>query len=318
MGPTQRIKSSDLSPLANDGIVQQMLAFTSKSYLYLALNRQWRAVYRRTHSRLLTDYSNAFSSTAALDVAVEAGLKLNSRINKKISRAAGRYGSIEVLEAAHDLGLEWSCHVTEGAAIDVAKLQWLHCEQNCPMNTEDIKHSALKTDDVAVTQWLLDRDEGFTADDIAKAALACSMRVLNLLYDNGFKPNANAVQAAGAAATTEPLRWLFSKGCPHYYKADVAAARNASLEVLQFLHEHLEQQWNAQMLRSLLWAASASGRLENCKWLREQGAAWPQHLDTWPQHSIDWARGEGCDAPAPVLDDDPFGLGAFTAHQAGL
>eukprot|EP00953_Heterococcus_sp_UTEX-ZZ885_P029603 15703-Heterococcus_DN1.PRE.3 len=310
MAATQRIKSSDLSPLSNDGILQQTLAFTRDAYLYLALNTQWRAVYRRTRPRLLTYLSNAFSSTAALEVAVEAGLKLNK---KKVSRAAGRYASIEVLEAAHELGLKWSCHVAAGAATDVAKLEWLYCGQSCPVIMQDLKLSAVRTDDVAVAQWLLDLGESFTADHIAKAALACSMRVLNLLYDNGFKPNGDAVKAAGAAATTEPLRWLFSKGCPHYYKADYAAAKNAPLEVLQFLQANLEQQWTAQELRFLLLLAGEGGRLENCKWLRQQGAAWPQHLEGWPDDCVEWAREEGCDAPLvaplPELHDIDSGSG---------
>jgi hypothetical protein len=163
---------------------------------------------------------------------------------------------------------------------------------------------AVRNDDLEVAQWLLDLGEAFTSDHIAKAALACSMRVLNLLYDNGYKPDFYAVQAAGAAATTEPLRWLFSKGFTSHGKADYAAAKNAPLEVLQFLHDHSEQSWSAPELRYLLWAAGSGGRLDNCKWLRQQGAPWPQYLDPWAQNCIDWAREEGCDAPLedPEID----------------
>jgi hypothetical protein len=127
MALTQRAKSSDPCPLSNDGILQQTLAFGS-GYIYLSLNKQWRAAYKRTHQKLVTSYSSAFSSTALLSVAVAAGLQLNT---KKASRAAGRYASIEVLQAANELGLKWSCYVSEGAARNVAKLDWLYCEKSC-------------------------------------------------------------------------------------------------------------------------------------------------------------------------------------------
>jgi hypothetical protein len=137
------------------------------------------------------------------------------------------------------------------------------------------------------------------------AAQNSSMKVLDLLHSNGLKADQLVMRAAGAAASSQPLRWLFSKGYPYASSAAYAAAQNASLEVLQFLHSSaVVPEWPVHALTFLLQAAAAAGRIDNCRWLRLQGADWPETLTwqmlPWPARIIEWARDEGCDVPAAV------------------
>eukprot|EP00953_Heterococcus_sp_UTEX-ZZ885_P029602 15703-Heterococcus_DN1.PRE.2 len=273
------------NPLTDDGIVQQVLLILGEgSYIYAQLNKQWREAYKRTALQCSTAYSNAFSSIACLQLCVEAGFEVNS---EAATSAAGRHASIDVLEAAHDLGMKWSCCVTAGAATEAAKLDWLYCEKSCPMHR------------------LLDLGESFSVPCMKQAARFSSIRVLDLLHATGLRADPLIMRSAGAAATSQPLRWLFSRNYPYESSAAYAAAQNRSLEVLQFLHSSADvPEWPAHMLTGLLQAAGGAGRIDNCRWLRQQGADWPDtltwQLQLWPAGSIEWAREEGCDAPAAL------------------
>jgi hypothetical protein len=99
------------NPLTDDVIVQQVLLILGEgSYIFAQLNKQWREAYKRTALQCSTAYSNAFSSIACLNLCVQAGFELN---NEKANTAAGRHASIDVLEAAHKLGMKWSCCVLQ-------------------------------------------------------------------------------------------------------------------------------------------------------------------------------------------------------------
>jgi hypothetical protein len=195
--------------------------------------------------------------------------------------------------------------VSGGAATDAAKLDWLYCEKSCPMYVQEIKQSALRHDSVEVVQWLLELGESFSAPCMNQAARHSSIRVLDLLHDTGLRADPLVMRSAGAAATSQPLRWLLSRDHPYASSAAYAAAQNRSLEVLQFLHISANvPEWPAHLLTFLLQAAGAADRIDNCRWLRQQGADWPDtftwQLQPWPASSIEWAREEGCDAPAAL------------------
>jgi hypothetical protein len=128
----------------------------------------------------------------------------------------------------------------------------------------------------------------------SKAALAGSTCVMDVLYESGQKPPEQALQAAGAAATTDSLQWLFDKGLKYTPKVGLAAARNAPLAVLQYL-DASEQvpEWSETELRQLLLVAGIGGKLDSAKWLRDvKRAPWPLQLvyrnRKWTAPCLEW------------------------------
>jgi hypothetical protein len=70
------------------------------------------------------------------------------------------------------------------------------------------------------------------------------------------------------------------------------------------MFNELKCSWSTEELTVMLQRAGANGHaLPLSKWLREQGAEWPEELynsDTnqdWCAECVEWARGEGCTAP---------------------
>jgi type II secretory pathway component PulJ len=83
------------------------------------------------------------------------------------------------------------------------------------------------------------------------------------------------------------------------YEAVDAAHNNA--ETLQYLWERGVQVETAE-LTELLHYAGINDQLASAKWLRQQGAQWPQVLcddygNVWTEFMADWAESEGYVAP---------------------
>jgi hypothetical protein len=96
----------------------------------------------------------------------------------------------------------------------------------------------------------------------------------------------------------------------------IDAAKNNSVKELEYLIDNAES-WDSQAdedckLQDLLSRAAAYGSLDACKWLRAQGANWPDELAyrvflcgdmvKWHKNAIAWARAEGCTAALPDSD----------------
>jgi hypothetical protein len=107
------------------------------------------------------------------------------------------------------------------------------------------------------------------------------------------------------------LRWLRDSGCPlgNVWEGAVAAVSSCGddLSLLQYVqHEGLLTQ--AGLVTDMLLHAGFAQQLPAAQWLRQQGAAWPTELFTedyseyrdpfWSGAVLDWARGQGCAAPA--------------------
>jgi hypothetical protein len=58
---------------------------------------------------------------------------------------------------------------------------------------------------------------------------------------------------------------------------------------------------SAAQLTHVLNVAGANNKLRVAKWLRQQGAEWPEELRinpfSWKGNVLQWARDEGCTAP---------------------
>eukprot|EP00953_Heterococcus_sp_UTEX-ZZ885_P020051 11208-Heterococcus_DN1.PRE.1 len=207
-----------------------------------------------------------------------------------------------MLDAAHEMGLEWSDIITLAAVSDLPKLRFLVLKRNCPMHTGALAFAACKSNSADTLQWLHSMGEQLTEDHFCRAAHFNCVAAMAFLYSIGCQAIPSVAQEAAACPSAEPLRWLLSST---YYKLNpaedsLAAAHGGSVQVLQFLQPLAH--WNAQMLTQLLQAAGAHKRLAAAQWLREQGAAWPVRLqDRWGKQwrgpCLEWARSEGCDLP---------------------
>jgi hypothetical protein len=82
----------------------------------------------------------------------------------------------------------------------------------------------------------------------------------------------------------------------------VKAASSGSLSILTYMREH-GAQWSAADLTQLLHSAAHRDCLYVAKWLRQQGAEWPDQLlgsdgcAEWGPFTVAWARRLGCTAP---------------------
>jgi hypothetical protein len=283
--------------LEHEHILKEVLACVGAGYFaFVAVNKQWKALTVAQYGPF-TSYKGALSSAAWLTQAVAAGLDLESR---RVARVAGRHCSAQMLNAAHEMGLEWSDIITLAAVSDLPKLRFLVLKRNCPMHTGAL--AACKSNSADTLQWLHSMGEQLTEDHFCRAAHFNCVAAMAFLYSIGCQAIPSVGQEAAACPSAEPLRWLLSST---YYKLNpaedsLAAACGGSVQVLQFLQPLAH--WNAQMLTTLLQAAGAHKRLAAVQWLREQGAAWPARLrDRWGKQwrgpCLEWARFEGCDSP---------------------
>eukprot|EP00953_Heterococcus_sp_UTEX-ZZ885_P015433 8692-Heterococcus_DN1.PRE.1 len=79
--------------------------------------------------------SVVFTSAALVRLAHECGLTFDS---EKLQRMAGKFASVVTLKEAHELGLQLTRAVLNGAAeaASVPVLQWLYCDQGCVLPHE--------------------------------------------------------------------------------------------------------------------------------------------------------------------------------------
>ena len=95
------------------------------------------------------------------------------------------------------------------------------------------------------------------------------------------------------------LRWLHENGCSWDFKLlCTLAARDGSIDIMTYLQQQSEgTEWNAALLTDMLNNAGCWAQLEAAKWLRQQGAEWPDRVCTgrrkWTGDTLQWARAEG-------------------------
>jgi hypothetical protein len=105
--------------------------------------------------------------------------------------------------------------------------------------------------------------------------------------------------------TVMVARWLMEHRCPTYGIHE-SAAQGGSIDALEYL-PHRGIMFTARILRDMLQIAGACNKLAAAKWLRAQGAEWPDVLSwqqrwsepalAWSGDTLAWARAEGCTSP---------------------
>jgi hypothetical protein len=102
------------------------------------------------------------------------------------------------------------------------------------------------------------------------------------------------------------LRWFRQHGCPWYVEELACfAAHTDSVALLEFMQQQ-GVEFTTGQLTILLSVAGADDSLTTAKWLKQQGAEWPEVLqdcglytdgEQWYGDTLAWARAEGCTAP---------------------
>jgi hypothetical protein len=165
----------------------------------------------------------------------------------------------------------------------------------------------------------------FDEQVVVAAAGAGHVHVLAFLRQHGCPMGERAVKAAASANQVPALRWLHEHTPAFCMKSVRAtAAAHGSIEAMAYLLPHIEHNpfeylfseridvKPTRALTTMLNIAGCNGQLDAAKWLRQQGAEWPESLfyglKEWSGATLEWARKARCTSPA---DDHLFGYGRF-------
>jgi hypothetical protein len=282
----QRRSAADSStPLHEAGTLRRVLDYVGGGHwcFVAEVNSLWREVYMRVagkeiqmiglHTRMscvpqTTMFSSVFESPSRVRLAHAHELACTTT---RYERAAGMYADVYALGAAHELGMQYTRAVMLGAA---------------------------RCNELVVVQFL--RAHGCALDTEVFDTVAARGHIYMCAYLHNEKEclwDTSTCAAAASAGRASTLRWLMEHGCP--WDADtlhIAAVQGGRLGTLLVLQQQ-GMVFTAAMLTDML---SRAGRLKNlaiAKWLRAEGAEWPEALTWHPERAaeaIAWARAEGC------------------------
>jgi hypothetical protein len=158
----------------------------------------------------MTLYSAVFASISCLRLANECGLELVGIRSYKLRAAAGRWASIETLQAAHALGLPWSYRLLCGVALsgDVAKLQYLHIQQKCQI-LPNICQQAARSGSVDTVKYLVELHgrAAYDVNTLRAAAEAGHVNVVQYLRSQNCQWDLTVSEAAAEAGHRDVLLW---------------------------------------------------------------------------------------------------------------
>jgi hypothetical protein len=112
--------------------------------------------------------------------------------------------------------------------------------------------------------------------------------------------DASVLSSAANNSYFELIQALHERGCPiDVHPVRWHAARYGRIDMLQYLLQLPDQPvWTPEQLTALLNLAGLSEHLAVAKWLRQQGAEWPEVLgrngSMWKDKLLQWARRQGC------------------------
>jgi Ankyrin repeats (3 copies) len=301
-------------------------------YLYATLKSQQLAVYDEFSSENIsitcvsemTLYSCLFKSPSRVKLAHESGL---DNMSTAYLQAAGRHADVATLAAAHELGMQFTAVTMAAAALcnKVAEVQYLHsqgcywpswllakvvskgyfelmrwCYEHCCrwIDVHVAPYYAAQGGSIELMAWVLQLPGAKpSAEAISAAASRGHTDMCKFLRSQQCPWDVNAALEAARKGHTEALRWLLSNRCPRdKLKLGKAAARGGSVDVLTCLQQQ-GLLTSIPLLTDMLDIAARNNKLAAAKWLRDQGAEWPDAFDRWRPWSdevLAWARTEGC------------------------
>jgi hypothetical protein len=124
--------------------------------------------------------------------------------------------------------------------------------------------------------------------------------VLAWAREHGNRWSENICAEAARAGDLRALMWAREQNYCTWWLGQLlnSAAKGGHLNVLQWLHSNSERLWTRAEQARMLFAAGQCSDLAAAKWLRANGAAWPEsfYTDTtmWPVATVQWALANGC------------------------
>jgi Ankyrin repeats (3 copies) len=184
--------------------------------------------------------------------------------------------------------------------------------------TEECLNIAAENGHIDMIKVLLREGCEASADTCTAAAVNGNIDILQFLYDSeGITGDEHTYHAAAESGSLQTLQFLQEHNCP--YSADTIhtyAASDGNVDVLKWMQQSNIGKWDADGLKVMLNYAGVHDKVDAVKWLREQGAAWPNSLwhlldddgnaiaaTTDSTNTIDADTGiTGSDTPSSVAD----------------
>jgi hypothetical protein len=209
--------------------------------------------------------------------------------------SAAESGSIEMMQFLQQRGVDLAEH---NMAIDEA---WA---------AQSITKAAARGDRKEMLLWL--KQQGILPSVHAMHAVA-ELGMLDMclfLHTECSCPwDASVLDSAADSGCFELVQALHERGCPiDVHAVSAAAAYHSRIDILEYLQQLPDQPvWTPVQLTALLDLAGLNQQVAVAKWLRQQGAEWPEVLGRvgrkWQGKALLWARREGCTSELPA---DPF------------
>jgi hypothetical protein len=194
-------------------------------------------------------------------------------------------------------------------------LKWLYDNgYTLDLDEEDLHSIASVCHNNELMEWLVQHsDVQFTRFIMSGAAESGNSAMCEFLHAHGCPMHEDCCDEAAKASiikhgNLDLLRWFREHGCPLNTDslARTAASYN-SVALIKYLQQDGAVYSSKQQLQSrkMLNIAGANGSLTTAKWLRQQGAEWPDilRLDSgriqipWCDNAVAWARVAGCASP---------------------
>ena len=236
-----------------------------------------------------TSYKAVFASPARLSLAVQSGLILQGL---NVSYAAGRYGSIEILTLAKQLGLAFDDGVLRGAArsASLSKLKWLVEGQKTSQDLSSrdaamtpqaqvygkhtIATSAARGGSVEMMQWLHEQGARPTGATLTAAAKSNHLQLVQYLRSIETPYETNTATLVAEYGHLRTLQWIMADGCPcisrynsQHEGPPLIAKYASSMEILRWLQDHCDVHLPSTEAAA---GAAGGGQIEMLEWLLMQ------------------------------------------------
>eukprot|EP00953_Heterococcus_sp_UTEX-ZZ885_P002161 1680-Heterococcus_DN1.PRE.7 len=195
---------------------------------------------------------------------------------------------------------------------DLAKLKRVYTKTGRKLPSA-ITCYAAGSGSIAMVKWLGSKNVGREAVMVIRHG-HLNIMMLNCDDDDMKK------EAVLGGDNIQILNWLIEHGVTYDDEIALLAAQHNRDKVLEHVIDN-PNTWDTAVrddykLKQLLHAAGAFGSLEACKWLRNNGASWPDvHALYWPpnhcprdalywsEDTLEWAKAEGCTS---LLSDSDY------------
>jgi hypothetical protein len=256
------------------------------------------------------DLLECAAASGSLAMVSHAHKQYNFKINTRTAINAVKTRQLSILKYLHAEGYVFTTQALgrmgpiEVAAIvgDAEVMEWLD-SIGCNWQEDSVYIAAAEQGRAQSLKWMYQHGAQYHNFIMTKAAMNNRLDACKYLSSIGCFGNEGTCDAAFYSKRLEVFKWLHEHGCPWDAKQLLFAPKNR--DGYDGLRDYLLSQtpeWQTPaILTDLLNQAGALDNLSVAKWLRQQGAEWPQSLvyngKKWRIAMAEWAREQGCTSP---------------------